>query len=253
MTYNIRLDYHGDGENRWELRKKHLGDLLKFYEADVFGVQEALPNQVAYLDSIMSNYHHIGEGRDGNGQGEASCIFYNKEKLVLISQATFWLSETPERVSKSWDAALNRVCSYGKFSIKSSDKEFYVFNTHFDHIGEKAREESAKLIHQRINEINKENVPVVIMGDFNLEPNSIAIQYLSEKYQNAMEKSEFKYGEGGSFNGFNFHEVATKMIDYIFCTKIKFKILKHAILTDSYQCHYPSDHFPILADIEFED
>ncbi len=120
MTYNIRLDVASDGENSWPNRKEKVADLIKFYEPDVFGIQEGLPHQVQFLDSVLSDYKVFGEGRDGGQNGEHSSIFYKSNKFELIEFDTFWLSETPDEVSKGWDAALNRICTYGIFQEKKN-------------------------------------------------------------------------------------------------------------------------------------
>ncbi|MEM8889234.1 MAG: endonuclease/exonuclease/phosphatase family protein, partial [Bacteroidota bacterium] len=140
MTYNLRYDNPNDGENRWDLRKEFLRDQLKFFEPDVMGIQEGLKHQLDYLDGELSAYSYIGVGRDdGKEKGEYTAIFYKADKLSLIRQSTFWLSESPDEISVGWDAALERICTYALFEEKAGGAKFYVFNTHFDHRGEKAR------------------------------------------------------------------------------------------------------------------
>ena len=147
MTYNIRYATERDGVNAWSNRKAFLSDQIKFYSPDVFGIQEGLLRQVSYLDSALTQYQYIGVGRDdGKEKGEFSAIFYDTEKLKVIENSTFWLSETPEKISIGWDAAMERICTYALFENLVSGQKFYVFNTHFDHIGKVAREKSADLI-----------------------------------------------------------------------------------------------------------
>lgn len=251
MTYNIRLDIASDGENSWQKRKEKVSDLIKFYEPDIFGIQEGLPHQVQFLDSVLSDYTVFGKGRDGEKTGEHSSIFYKSEKLELIEFDTFWLSETPNNVSKGWDAALNRICTYGLFRDKKTKRLFWVFNTHFDHIGEIARSKSVQLIHHKITQLNSQNFPVIIMGDFNLEPQSQPILFLSDRYIHSKMQSKLIYNSGGTFNAFEFHKPVNREIDYIFVSKKSFDIKKYAVLTDSYSCKYPSDHFPVLIELEF--
>ena len=253
MTYNIRLDIASDGENSWPNRKEKVSDLIQFYEPDIFGIQEGLPNQVQYLDSVLTEYKAFGAGRDGGQKGEHSSIFYKNHTYELIEFDTFWLSETPYEVSKGWDAALNRICTFGLFKNKETKQFFWVFNTHFDHVGEIARAKSAQLIHEKVSQVNTKDYPVVIMGDFNLEPNSQPILFLSNQYVHSKRGSKLIYNSGGTFNGFDFHKAISneKEIDHIFVSKKSFEVKKYAVLTDSYSCKYPSDHFPVFVELEF--
>ncbi|HNU60249.1 MAG TPA: endonuclease/exonuclease/phosphatase family protein, partial [Aquaticitalea sp.] len=140
---------------------------------DVLGVQEAMPNQMKDMDSLLVDYGFVGVGRDdGKDLGEYSAIFYHKHKLRIVESATFWLSQTPDKVSMGWDAACNRVCTYALFEDKVSNEQFWVFNTHFDHIGVEARKNSTLLILDKIEQITGGNKPVFLMGDFNMEPDN---------------------------------------------------------------------------------
>ena len=131
--------------------------------------------------------------------------FIKSNEFELIEFDTFWLSETPDEVSKGWDAALNRICTFGLFKNKKTMQLIWVFNTHFDHVGEIARRKSAQLIQQKIEQVNSRNYPVIIMGDFNLEPNSEAISFLKNVMNDTYEMAiEPPYGPSGTFNAFNF-------------------------------------------------
>jgi len=251
ITYNLRYDNPKDGENQWQLRKGLVTDLIKFYSPDVWGTQEGLAGQLAFLDSALTDYKHFGIGRDANGSGEHCAIFYNTKRFKLVKQSTFWLSETPDVISKGWDAALNRICTYGLLKDLKTKKQIWVFNTHFDHIGTQARINSAKLIYEKINSLNKEHYPVVLMGDFNLEPETEPIKYLTGVLNNTMFTAELIYGNSGTFNGFEFCKPVKEVIDYIFTTKKGFKALKYAVLTDSRNCRYLSDHLPVYAELKY--
>jgi endonuclease/exonuclease/phosphatase family metal-dependent hydrolase len=252
MTYNIKLDYPKKGENSWENRKPMLIGQLRFYEPDVFGVQEALPNQVKDLSSELVNYDVVGQGRDGKDQGEYSAVFYKKEQFNVINSSTFWLSETPEKVSKGWDAALNRICTYMLLESVESKKRFWVFNTHFDHVGVVARQQSSKLIVEKIKKLNKGNHPVILMGDFNLEPDSESIQWIKTFLKDSKEISKMTpFGPLGTFNGFHFNEPVNRRIDYIFVSDSNIKVEKIGVLSDSKDCKYPSDHFPVFLKLAF--
>ena len=247
LTYNIKLDYPKDGENSWTNRKPFMIRQLQFYEPDIFGVQEAMPNQMKDLDSLLTDCNFVGVGRDdGNNQGEYSAIFYKSKQFKVLNTSTFWLSETPEKVSMGWDAVCNRVCSYALFENKNNQKQFYVFNTHFDHIGVEARKNSAVLIIQKIKEINTEMYPVILMGDLNMQENHESIQYISKYLKDSKSVSELgPFGPSGTFNGFIFNEPVTERIDFIFVSS-EIKVEKYAVLSDSEDCRYPSDHLPVL-------
>lgn len=252
MSYNLRLDIESDGENKWSNRREFLIDQVKFYAPDFMGVQEALPQQMNYIDETLSNYDFTGKGREGESKGEHSAIFYNSDKFKLLQENTFWLSETTEKPSKGWDAAYNRICSYGLFQDKNTKKKIWVFNTHFDHVGDVARTESAKLILSKINSINKENLPVILTGDFNLEENTEPIKVIESGLDNAKKVcTGLVFGPEGTFNNFEFNKPVTIRIDYIFVSKKGLEVTKFATLSDSKNCRYPSDHLPIYAEINF--
>lgn len=253
MTYNIRLDVASDGENAWNHRRDFFTSQIRFYEPDIWGVQEATPNQMNDLDNIMPEYSHIGIGRDGVGKGEVSAIFFKKDRFKVSIEQTFWLSETPDKISKGWDAAYPRICTFGLFKDLKTKKTFWVFNTHLDHIGEAARTKGIEMILAKIKEVNKKNYPVIFTGDFNSEPNTERIINLKKVMTDTRDASEQKpFGPAGSFNGFKFNEPVTRLIDYIFVDNSKrFRVKKYAVLSDSKDLHYPSDHLPIFVEMEF--
>lgn len=250
MTYNIKLDYPKEGENSWTNRKPIMINQIKFYEPDVLGVQEAMPNQMLDLDNLLTAYSFVGVGRDdGKNKGEYSAIFYKKQNLKILESSTFWLSETPDKVSMGWDAVCNRVCTYALFKNKRTMQKFWVFNTHFDHFGKQARINSAKLIIQKIKELNTKNLPVVLMGDFNMEPIHESIQFINQYLNDSKIIADIVFGSTGTFNGFHFDKPVTRRIDYIFVGK-KIKVKKYAVLSDSKNCRYPSDHLPVYAKLK---
>jgi endonuclease/exonuclease/phosphatase family metal-dependent hydrolase len=252
MTYNIKLDYPKEGENSWENRKDRMIGQINFYEPDVFGVQEAMPNQMKYMDSTMTVYNYVGVGRDdGKDEGEYSAIFYDKNKFKIITSSTFWLSQTPDQVSIGWDAVNNRVCTYALFEEVKSKAQFWVFNTHFDHVGKEARMNSVKLIMEKIKSLNEKNHPVVLMGDFNLEPETENIQMIKLDMNDSREVSEVEpFGPEGTFNGFQFEQPVSRRIDYIFVSKTNIEVKKYAVLSDSKDLKYPSDHLPVYVKIK---
>ena len=250
MTYNIKLDYPKEGENSWMERKDFMIGQIKFYEPDIFGIQEGMPNQMKDMDGMLANYSFVGVGRDdGKDEGEYSAIFYNKNKYSIIESATFWLSQTPDKVSMGWDAVCNRVCTYALFEDTVTKTKFWVFNTHFDHVGKVARYESSQLIIKKIKELNTENYPVALMGDFNLEEDNESIQFILKYLQDSKAVSKSgAFGPSGTFNAFEFHKPVTRRIDYIFVNE-SVTVNKYAVLSDSRDCKYPSDHLPVYIEV----
>lgn len=254
VTYNIRLDLASDGENTWSKRKDYFAGQIQFYEPNIFGVQEATPVQVADLSTLLPLYGSIGIARDGEGKGEASNIYFKKDRLAVIESNTFWLSKTPDRISKGWDAALNRICTYGLFKDRKTKKKFWVFNTHLDHIGETAKTNGLKLILSKIKELNIKNYPVVFMGDLNSEPESNRIIELKSVMNDSREISiQSPFGPSGTFNAFRHDVAVTRLIDYIFLSKgSAIRVNKYAVLSDSKDLKYPSDHLPVYIEINFK-
>tara|TARA_B110000037_G_scaffold21807_1_gene24296 strand:+ start:46156 stop:47007 length:852 start_codon:yes stop_codon:yes gene_type:complete len=253
MTYNIRYDNPSDGENAWSNRKDKLIEQIKFYDPDVFGIQEGLSHQVSYMKQWMSEYEMIGVGRDdGAEKGEYASLFYNKKRFDVITSNTFWLSLTPTVPSKNWDASLPRICTYAKLMEKATGLTFWVFNAHFDHKGVESRKKSINLIEEKIKEENKDNLPVIFMGDLNVLPESEVIgklnKFLIDSYD-ASKKAPF--GPVGTFNGFHFDMPVTKRIDYIFVSRMGLiEVQKYAVLTDGVDLKYRSDHLPVYVELE---
>ena len=252
MTYNIRLSLESDKENSWDNRKQDALALMNYYHPDYFGVQEAVPQQMTDIKTGLKDYDYVGVGRDdGKNQGEYSAIFYDQKKLEVLKSGTFWLSETPEKPSKGWDAAYNRVCTYALFKLKKSGKMFYAFNVHFDHVGNIARVNSSKLILEKIRELNTENLPLTLTGDFNLTDETEPIKIISKSLDNAYYHSKKPhYGPKGTFTAFDVNTVPKERIDYIFVKGFLTETIR-TINERRENLLYPSDHFPILAEIEF--
>jgi len=252
MTYNIRLDIASDGENAWPNRKDYFTSQVQFYSPDIFGVQEATPNQVTDIALALPNYNKFGVGREGDGKGEACTIYYKKDRFQVQQSNTFWLSETPNVISKGWDAAYNRICTYGLFRDLKTKKSFWVFNLHLDHVGNEARVKGVQLVLSKIAAINSKKYPVFLMGDFNSEPNTPQILEVKKVMEDTRDVSiEKPFGPSGTFNDFKHDKPVTLLIDYIFVSKNSgLKIRKHAVLSDSKDLKYPSDHLPVLIEID---
>lgn len=249
IQYNIRMSTPSDGENAWPLRKEKVAGLLKFHQADIFNVQEALPEQMDDLTALFPDFDHVGVGRDdGVRQGEHMAIFYKKDRFEKIKDGMFWLSETPDKPGLGWDAVCNRTVTWIRLKDKITKKSFYVFDTHFDHRGNKARIEAAKLILKSIKEINTENLPLILTGDLNLVPASAPVQSILAVLSDASDKSLTPhYGPVNTSGGFDVKVLRSK-IDYIFIND-GVTVLRHGTITDSFGLFYPSDHVPVLAEV----
>lgn len=254
MSYNIRYDNPDDGINAWPNRKDHVAEMMTdIYNADVIGVQEALKHQLDELQERMPGYSWVGVGRDdGKDQGEFSPIFYNTDRFDLMATNTFWLSETPDRPgSRSWDAAITRIATWARLSDQESGREFYVINTHFDHRGDVARVESARLITEFIEGLD-EDVPVLLTGDFNVTEESEAYAVLADSpiLNDARYLSEEGHeGPTASFSDWESLQPEESRIDYIFVNN-HVAVLSHKIADDRYEGRFPSDHLPVIASVE---
>lgn len=257
MTFNIRYNTKNDSLNAWPYRKDNAASQIKFHNVHILGVQEALHEQVMDLSQTLPQYKHVGVGRDdGKTKGEYSAIYYDAARLKLLGSSTFWLSLTPEIPgSKSWDAAITRIVTWAKFTDVKTKKTFFVFNTHFDHLGKEARKESARLLKQKVKDIAG-NSHVVITGDFNSKPSDDPIKILTD----STDKDKFidtkglslttHYGPQGTFNAFTAKETDNEPIDFIFI-KGKWKVLQHATLSQTWGGRFSSDHFPVFAKLSF--
>ncbi len=254
VSFNIRYNTPNDGKNAWPNRIEMVTGLLQFHDVDIFGLQEALYEQITDIEKVMTDYEWFGVGRDdGEKSGEFSPIFFNKTKFILLEKGNFWLSENCDKPGLGWDAACNRIVCWGKFQSKVTGKKFLVFNTHFDHIGDEARKNSAFLIRDKIKEISKnQELSVILTGDFNLSPESEPIQLIKGFMNDSREMSETQpYGPTGTFNGFDWNANLDQRIDYIF-TQGGVKVLKYAVSSDSKDQRFPSDHLPVFVKIQLK-
>ncbi|KAA0991995.1 endonuclease/exonuclease/phosphatase family protein [Dyadobacter aurulentus] len=245
-SYNLRYNTANDGVNAWPNRKENVKGLIQFHEFDIFGVQEALVGQLRDV-AELKEFTFIGKGRDdGKEGGEHSAIFYKKDRFKLLQSGDFWLSETPDKPGKGWDATCcNRICSWGKFQDLASKKEFFFFNVHFDHQGVEARKESGKLMVKKINEIAGK-ATTFLTGDFNSTPETEQIKAIQGILNDTHEVTKQPpYGPEGTFNSFKFDAPMDKRIDYIFVSK-NIDVLKYGVLTDAKEQRYPSDHQPVV-------
>lgn len=255
MTFNIRYSTLRDSNNAWLYRKDNAASQIVFHETHILGVQEALHEQIVDLKERLPRYKYVGVGRDdGKTKGEYSAIFYDTTRLKVLESETFWLSETPSvSGSKSWDAAITRIVTWAKMKDLVTKKTFFVFNTHFDHIGKVARRESAKLLLAKVHALAGD-FPAIITGDFNAQPDDEPIKVIVES-TNPLKLLDTKalsitghFGPTGTFNGFKSKEVNDQPIDYIFLNR-SMTVLQHATLSQTWGGLFSSDHFPVFARI----
>lgn len=233
--------------------------MIKFHKADIVGLQEAQKHQIDFIQQSLPDYSWIGVGRDdGKEAGEFTAIFFKRERFDTLEASTFWCSEKPDHPGLGWDAAYQRITTYGKFKDKSNGKTFYLFNTHLDNEGEIARLESAKLIKRKMKEICG-NLPAILTGDFNSFPDSPPYKVITAKVEtdasiqllDSKSISETKHhGPSGTFTGFDINAKPLKPIDFIFVSE-GVSVLSHGTLSDSFDGFLPSDHYAILAEIIF--
>ena len=247
MSYNIRLGSAQDGTNSWALRYTATGKMLEDQKPDVFGVQEALEYQVRYIEE-MCGYESVGVGREnGKKEGEHMSIFWNKKTVSMLKWGTFWLSDTPEKPSKGWDAECFRTATWALMKDKKTGKKFYFVNTHLDHKGTEAQKNGLKLIVDRIAEINPDGLPMILTGDFNIEPKNPALKDLDARMQSARKIAK-KTDDHATYNGWG---KSSTMIDYIYVSGFS-SCPEYQTVTKRYEDRkFISDHYPIFARLIF--
>ena len=266
MTFNVRFDNPADGENRWELRRDFVADLIRNSGASIIGTQEGLVHQLDFLDEALSDFRYVGVGRDdGAKAGEFTAIFVDTTQFTIRDSGTFWLSETPERPSVGWDASMERIATYAVVvpavqrvvsSSTTNPEPFLVINAHFDHIGEQARLESARLIMQKAQELSQSPrmpMPVILMGDFNASTRTPPIQAFLEHYRDAFEISKsLPEGPVSTFTGFIVKESGYRepegRIDYVFVNE-RVDVMSYRAMDEIREGRYVSDHFPVLVEV----
>lgn len=278
-SYNLRQANHSDSinGNGWGKRYPYIAQLVKYHGFDIFGTQECFIHQLKDMQAALPEYNYIGIGReDGKEKGEHSAIFYRTDKFEVLDKGDFWLSETPDVPGKGWDAVLPRICSWGHFKCKDTGAEFLFFNLHMDHVGKKARVESAYLVQQKMKELGKgKDLPAILTGDFNVDQThqSYAALVGQGVLCDSYEKAQLRYALNGTFNGFHPNSFTTSRIDHVFVSPV-FKVKRYGVLTDTYRSpkkdskvmdskdcpdeinvkdyepRVPSDHFPVCVVLE---
>lgn len=278
-SYNVRYDNAVDREkgNGWPNRLPVVTSLIEFIDYDIFGCQEVLHEQLGDMDSLLQAYDHVGVGRDdGETKGEYAPIFYKKDRFKLLDSGVFWLSQTPEKPSVGWDAALPRICTYAHVEDQRNGKRLWFFNLHMDHQGTKAREKSNELVLKRIQDMLEEDEMVILTGDFNVDQHNPIYRILAEStlLSDTYVKAQKRYAWNGTFNAFDDQLFTDSRIDHIFVSD-DIEVLHYGVLTESYrrpageveqvkkgdfpselsfknyESRLPSDHFPVVARVLF--
>lgn len=258
-SYNIRNKNSSDSlnGNGWAQRQPVICQMIRHHDFDIFGAQEVIHVQLKDMLAAIPEYSYIGVGRsDGKTKGEYAPIFYKKSRLTLLNSGNFWLAENTTMPNKGWDAAQERICTWGEFRDNLTGKTFFMFNTHFDHKGTEARRESSRLILAKAGKIAGDNA-TIITGDFNFDQNdhSYAIIVDSDRFSDSYNTATMRYAQNGTFNRFDPDFKSDSRIDHIFVTP-SVKVLRYAVLTDTYWStdqsenqknsnRIPSDHYPV--------
>lgn len=257
MTYNIRFNNPDDGINAWPLRKQKVTDLISRQQPVVFGLQEALIGQIQDIQAALPDYSWVGVGRDdGKEAGEFSPVFYDKGRLKLLKTGTFWLSEQPTVPGlKGWDAACPRIVTWAKFDDKLTGRQFFYFNTHFDHIGFNARRNSCFLVMHAIDSLAGKT-PAILGGDFNSAPRETVVQILTLRSKPSLHLKDSRSltsnrtGPIYTFTGFDSEAAPGEMIDFIFVKNIS-KAAWHKVIDEHEGRYYPSDHLPVVVNLSY--
>ncbi|WP_137285329.1 endonuclease/exonuclease/phosphatase family protein [Halorussus salinisoli] len=255
MSYNVRVAFPGEDRDRWERRKESVSSTIYFHRPDIVGLQEPTDRQLSDLRERLPGYRWIGVGRrDGETDGEYCPIGYRPNRFDLENHATFWLSASPDEPgSIGWDAAYPRLATQVELRDIETDARIRVFNTHFDHEGEMAREESARLLRRRINSTGRQ--PTVVTGDFNCVADSAPYRILTDSSSNArrlvdaMNAAERPHhGPRATYTDFDSPSSGRK-IDHVFVTP-DVQVRQHATCADTRpDGRFPSDHLPLVADV----
>lgn len=252
ISFNIRVDNAADGTNVWRNRRDAVVTMIERERPMLLGLQEAQPHQITYLSEHCPDYAWYGLGRDTGkvppatdsyAAEETMAVFWRTAELELLDKGTFWLSETPDQVSKGWDASYRRTCTWAGFRHKKSGQTCYFFNTHLDNDGKVAREESIKLLVSRMKTINSKRRVSFLTADFNSNVTDACFAplhvYMRDARANAAVSDDYP-----SWNGYG---ASTGRLDHVFfsgdnCTAREFRTLR-----GDYGVPYISDHYPVAA------
>nr|WP_155393894.1 endonuclease/exonuclease/phosphatase family protein [Xanthomonas albilineans] len=246
MSFNVRVPIDTEGDKRWEVRRSAMAVLIRAQHPDLFGTQELVKRQADYLATKLPDYRWFGRSRDGNEDGERMGVFYDRHRLKLLASGDFWLSDTPEIPgSISWGHPLPRMVNWGLFERIADGRRFYLFDTHLPYReqDESARAKGAALILSRLRALPA-NVPVVLTGDFNTVQDSPTYRTLTRTLTDARTQVTQPQGPEATFHDFTGHP--DRRIDWILTRGLH--ATRYATLDARPQGHWPSDHFPVIAE-----
>jgi endonuclease/exonuclease/phosphatase family metal-dependent hydrolase len=253
MSYNIRCGSCEDTTdvNHWSKRKFLVAQVIRAAKADVVGLQEAELFQVKDLAVLLRDFDWVGVGRDdGHAQGEMNAVLVRRARFAIAAQQTLWLSETPDKVSRGWDAACNRTVALLTLQSKATGRNWQFLNTHFDHEGQVARIESARQIAALVQPLLAKT-PLVLVGDLNGTPSFAGYKTLTDSLRDAaLISGTPPTGGDMTFNGFGKDLQPGNTIDYVLVSP-GIKVQSHRVITDKFRGLYPSDHFPIASVLSF--
>ena len=254
MTYNVRFA-SDEPPNAWGARLPVAVEMLQQQRPDIFGTQEGLYRQIKDFETQLPGYDWIGLGRDGGSRGEFMAIFYRRERLEPLEFDHFWLSDTPDRIgSSTWGNTNRRMVTWARFRDRPSSREFYCFNTHFDHEIQEAREKSAALLWERIQALDTK-LPIIVLGDFNAaaRKNKVYELLVGEGRLNDVWFTAKEHGPlFATFHGYSPARVEGDRIDWIL-TRGPLRCERTEIVTFERDGQFPSDHFPVAAALYFDE
>ena len=249
MSCNVRCISPTDlGKKSWFYRADLIMQGIQKEQPSVIGFQEVTKWHYSYLCDTLALYDSVITYRDDAFNSEGCPIFYRADIYTLIDKGSFWLSETPDVMSKSWGAQYNRVCSYVILKDNATETEFVVFNTHLSHVSDEARINGIQVVLDKIKEFG--SLPAVLMGDLNAEEDSetyksATVNFLDTKYQTENTMTSCTYQGWGE-------QLDRNCIDYILVSKTGFRTNSYRVVTDTYDGVYSSDHFPLSVSLSFE-
>ncbi|MBD2871646.1 endonuclease/exonuclease/phosphatase family protein [Paenibacillus arenilitoris] len=255
MTFNLRIDSGTKSEDSWDRRSVRVAETIERFAPVIVGTQEGSRPMLDVLKGHLGHYEYVGQGRGDGGADEYCAIFYDTRLLAIEEEGQFWLSEQPETAgSVSWDSSLPRICTWAHFRcVGLAHPGWLVFNTHLDHLGQRAREEGILLIWDKMRELGeRKGVSALLMGDLNAEPDNAVIRFLRGQAELGGRSARLAdaYAASAVRPGATYHDfkggAEGEPIDYIFATP-DVAIEQTRIVTDSVDGRYPSDHYPVTA------
>lgn len=255
MTFNL-LVANPNSSHPWPERRPGVSACIRELAPDLIGTQEGLYTQITELAGDCPAYDWIGLGRSGGSRGELMAIFYLRDRFELLGYDHFWLSDTPQSIgSATWGNTAVRMVTWGKFRDRQCNREFYFWNTHLDHAVQPAREKAAELIAQRVNELETK-LPIILVGDFNAAARqNPAYDILTGPggFADTWVTAERHIGPDlATYHGYQLPVADGGHIDWVL-TRGLVQTQETAVVTFQHDNQYPSDHFPVIAHLNFTD